>query len=310
MFTRSCGVGREETHLIHLPVGWQLETGDCCYHRLVGLSGTHPTPQHDGIGALTVGKHLAVFVALADAAQLLQLRRRRHREGATAAAAVHDTHVTDGARGGARGGGKGTSQEFRTFQNAIVEIEDAFLRFGLPGSIVFFRSHLLLMLRVDQRHICSAHRHKELWEHGRIEVQGHGLKAHTQLSCEDGFLFFIHAIERHQAPQSAVLPTVHSHHESDGTPQPCIGAFTLALQHDAAQVGNEFDGVGESAKFFLGKLLADLLDDVLGGLSSDVSQLLQRSKLPGFQEQTAGAQGPLAVVNFPGEHHGVHEVTV
>ena len=49
-----------------------------------------------------------VFVALADAAQLLQLRRRRHREGATAAAAVHDTHVTDGARGGARGGGKGT----------------------------------------------------------------------------------------------------------------------------------------------------------------------------------------------------------
>jgi hypothetical protein len=41
---------------------------------------------------------------------------------------------------------------------------------------------LLLMLGVDQGHICSAHRHKELWEHGRIEVQGHGLKAHTQLS--------------------------------------------------------------------------------------------------------------------------------
>ena len=50
----------------------------------------------------------------------------------------------------------------------------------------------------------------------------------------------------------------------------------------------------------VGKLLADLLDDVLGGLSTGVSQLLKGSKLPGFQEQTAGAQGPLAVVNLPG----------
>ena len=30
-------------------------------------------------------------------------------------------------------------------------------------------------------------------------------------TCEDGFLLFIHATEGHQAPQGAVLPTVHPH---------------------------------------------------------------------------------------------------
>ena len=56
-----------------------------------------------------------------------------------------------------------------------------------------------IAMLVYQRVICSS-----FFEKDRFSP----LKRAT---CEDGFLLFIHATEGHQAPQGAVLPTVHPH---------------------------------------------------------------------------------------------------
>ena len=59
-------IGRVNWSFVHihgqqtgLPVGWQLEAGNTCHYRSVRLlSNPHPTPHHDGVGALAVSKYL------------------------------------------------------------------------------------------------------------------------------------------------------------------------------------------------------------------------------------------------------------
>mmetsp|Transcript_111708 Transcript_111708/g.266469 ORF Transcript_111708/g.266469 Transcript_111708/m.266469 type:complete len:498 (-) Transcript_111708:1172-2665(-) len=107
-----------------------------------------------------------------------------------------------------------------------------------------------------------------------------------------------------------MLPTVQPQHDADGLPQTRDGSLALALHHDLPQVGHKLDAMCEGPGLLLGELQTDLFDDTLGGGAARVPELLQGPQLPGLEKQPRGAQGPLAVVDLPGQHHCMHEVAV
>mmetsp|Transcript_80960 Transcript_80960/g.112444 ORF Transcript_80960/g.112444 Transcript_80960/m.112444 type:complete len:370 (+) Transcript_80960:1155-2264(+) len=246
-----------------------------------------------------------VFRMLAHADNSLELGASVDRDGRAGVAAIDSADVAK--RRLARVAEEGAAAKLGALQHSIVEIKHTFLRIRLPQALVLLVG---APLRSELRrrafgHVQASHGEEQLRGTPVADFQCHGLERDAQGAAEQGIVLVVHVCSK-----CAVLPAIELHHNADGLAQVRQVLLALPHLHHLVQVGAELHRVRIGTGLLERELLADAPDNRLGGLAAGVAQVLEGSQLPGLEKEACRTQGPLALINVPGKHHCMHEVSV